>query len=277
MAATDHGTAVRLGPQDALAALALSDEAYWNQTEDDWRFFLVHGTVLGIRDKAGLLVATAALLPYSSNAAWISMVLVTESWRRRGLATGLLDDCLTLAKSKGLIPWLDATPAGARVYGPMGFTPTFEVRRLSFIGSSAPSAASSEPASEVAFDEFLARDRRAMGFDRGDLLGELSARPGSRLMSRDGAVGLVRNGRKARHIGPLFADRPDLALALVEDIVRSETGPLLIDAVDRRDGIVAGLMAAGWTVERPFQRMRHGIPSTLVPEPPMAGAGPEFG
>jgi GNAT superfamily N-acetyltransferase len=276
MAAIDHGTAARLGPQDAPVCLVLSDEAHWNQTEDDWRFFLIHGTVLGIRDREGQLVATAALLPYTSNAAWISMVLVTESWRRRGLATGLLDDCITLAKTKGLTPWLDATPAGARVYGPMGFTPTIEVRRLGLTGS-ASSTAASEPASGVVFDEFLARDRSAMGFDRGDLLGELSARPGSRLVSRDGAVGLVRNGRKARHIGPLFADRVDRALALVEDIVRSETGPLLIDAVDRRDGIVEGLTGAGWTVERPFQRMRFGMATGPAVTPPMAGAGPEFG
>jgi GNAT superfamily N-acetyltransferase len=277
MAATDHGTAARLGPQDAAACLALSDEAHWNQTEDDWRFFLIHGTVLGIRDRDGLLVATAALLPYTPNAAWISMVLVTESWRRRGLATGLLDDCLTLAKTKGLTPWLDATPAGARVYGPMGFTPTFEVRRLGFTGLLAPLTASSEPVSGVAFDELLARDRRAMGFDRGDLLGDLSARPGSRLVSRDGALGLVRNGRKARHIGPLFADHVDQALALVEDIVRSEAGPLLIDAVDGRDGMVEGLTGAGWTIERPFQRMRFGIATGQAAIPPMAGAGPEFG
>jgi GNAT superfamily N-acetyltransferase len=277
MAATDHGTSVRLGPRDALAGLALSDEAHWNQTEDDWRFFLNHGTVLGIRDADGQVVATAALLPYTSNTAWISMVLVTTTWRRRGLATRLLDDCLTLAKAKGLTPWLDATPAGAKVYGPMGFAPTLEVQRLGFNGLGAPSATSTEPNSKAAFEEFLARDRRAIGFDRSVLLGELNARPGSRLVSRDGALGLIRDGRKARHIGPLFADRPEQALALVEDIVRSETGPLLIDAVERRDGMVQGLTGSGWTIQRPFQRMRFGVASSLAPVPPMAGAGPEYG
>jgi hypothetical protein len=205
------------------------------------------------------------------------MVLVTANWRRRGLATGLLDDCLTLAKTKGMITWLDATPAGARVYGPLGFTPTLGLQRLGFTGSAAPSTASSEPASQSAFAELLARDGLAMGFDRSALLGELSARPGSRLVSRDGALGLVRSGRKARHIGPLFADRPEQALALVEAIVRSETGPLLIDAVDRQDGFLAGLTGAGWAVERPFQRMRFGLAAGKAPLPPMAGIGPEFG
>jgi GNAT superfamily N-acetyltransferase len=277
MAATDHGSAVQLGPQDGPAGLALSEEAGWNQTEDDWRFFLLHGTVLGIRDAEDHLVATAALLPYTCNAAWISMVLVTTNWRRRGLATDLLDHCLTLAKAKGLTPWLDATPAGARVYGPMGFTPTLVAQRLAFTGFGALSPASPELSSEAAFDELLARDRRAMGFDRGALLGELCARPGSRLIARDGTLALVRSGRKARHIGPLFADRPEQALALVEDIVQSEPGPLLIDAVERRDGFIDGLTGAGWTIERPFQRMRFGVASCLAPVPPMAGAGPEYG
>ena len=277
MAATDHSTAAQLGPQDVLASLALSEEANWNQTEDDWRFFLRHGTVLGIRDAEGRVVATAALLPYSAGAAWISMVLVTASWRRRGLATGLLNDCLTLAGAKGLTPWLDATPAGARVYGPMGFTPTLAAQRLAFKGPGAPSSATPEFGSGAAFDELLARDRCAMGFDRGALLSELCARPGSRLIDRDGALALVRNGRKARHIGPLFADHPPQALALIEAIVRSETGPHLIDAVERRDGFIDGLTAAGWSLERPFQRMRFGTTSGLAPVPPMAGAGPEFG
>lgn len=277
MAATDPGAAVQLGPPDVSAGLALSDEANWNQTEDDWRFFLLHGTVLGVRDAEGHVIATAALLPYSSGAAWISMVLVTANWRRRGLATRLLDDCLTFAREKALTPWLDATPAGAGVYGPMGFTPTLTAKRLSFKGLGAPPPRASEFNSEATFEELVAFDRRAMGFDRGNLLGELCARPGSRLVGREGAVGLVRDGRKARHIGPLFADRAEQALALVEAVARSESGPLLIDAVDGPNGFLEGLTGLGWTIERPFQRMRFGIAPSLVPVPPMAGAGPEYG
>jgi GNAT superfamily N-acetyltransferase len=277
MAATDHGTAFQLGPDDALAGLALSTEAHWNQTEEDWRFFLKHGTVLGIRDQERRVVATAALLPYTTTVAWISMVLVTESWRGRGLATGLLDDCLTLARAKAVTPWLDATPAGARVYGPMGFKPTLTVHRLGASGAGAQSEPPPAPAPQAAFEELLARDRRAMGFDRSTLLRELSARSNSRLCARNGALGLVRSGRKARHIGPLFADDTDQALALVDDIVRSESGPLLIDAVDGHDGFTQGLTRVGWNIERPFQRMRFGLSPGPEPVPLLAGAGPEFG
>ena len=129
MADTEHIALVELGLGDAPAGLLLSTEAHWNQNEADWRFFLSKGIVFGVRD-GKQLVATAALLPYSAGNAWISMVLVTASWRRRGIATRLVDACLNAAAKLGLTTWLDATPAGAGVYGPLGFTPTLQLRRL---------------------------------------------------------------------------------------------------------------------------------------------------
>ena len=88
---------------------------------------------------------------------------------------------------------------------------------------------------------------------------------------------LVRDGRTARHIGPLFADHPDQALALVDAIVRSETGAMLIDVVSTQGGFIEGLAARGWRIERPFQRMRFGGAATDGAEMPFAVAGPEFG
>ncbi len=267
----------KLSADDAPAGLALSTEAHWNQNEADWRFFLNRGTVLGVRDSNGLLVATAALLPYTSGNAWISMVLVTASWRRRGLATKLLDACLAAAAKQGFTTWLDATPAGATVYGPLGFAPTLELRRLrleSFVGREA--ATPPLPSSEDLGD-FMSRDRRAMGFDRSALLSELGRRPNSRLVSNGDAVALVRDGRKARHIGPLYADSADRALALVDAIVRSETGPVLIDAVSAREEFLNGLIGSGWSIERPFQRMRFGKATAQAAELPFAVTGPEYG
>src|ERR1700737_4348046 len=107
MAATDHMVIVELGPDDALAGLVLSTEAHWNQNEADWRFFLTKGIVFGVRDHDHRLVATAALLPYGPENAWISMVLVTASWRRRGLATRLVDACLDAATKQGFVSWLN--------------------------------------------------------------------------------------------------------------------------------------------------------------------------
>jgi GNAT superfamily N-acetyltransferase len=276
MAAIDHLAIERLGTDDARAGLLLSEEAHWNQNEADWRFFLTKGSVFGIRD-VDHLIATAALLPYTSGNAWISMVLVTQNWRRRGLATKLLDACLDAAAKQKLTPWLDATPAGAAVYGPLGFTPTLELRRLRFEGSVSQATIAPKFASNGSLDELIARDRHAMGFDRSPLLGELGGRSGSRLTSHRGALALIRNGRKARHIGPLFSDDAASAMALVDAIVNSETGPILIDVVNAQDKLLEHLTGSGWTIERPFQRMRFGLATTKVLQPPFAVAGPEYG
>jgi hypothetical protein len=63
----------------------------------------------------------------------------------------------------------------------------------------------------------------------------------------------------------------------VHDIVRSETGPLLVDAVASQEQFIGGLTDSGWTIERPFQRMRFGRATAKPSELPFAVAGPEYG
>lgn len=275
MAATEAAGVTRLDVSDAASGLLLSAEAHWNQNEADWRYFLRQGVVFGVRDAGDRLVATAALLPHGTSDAWISMVLVTESWRRRGLATRLVDRCLGAAKEMKLTTWLDATPAGAAVYGPLGFARVSELRRLRLQGSRAEKV--SPKLRTCTDEELIARDRAATGLDRSTLLTELSSRTGSTLAAMDDAIALVRDGRTARHIGPLFAPDDDRALALVDDIAAREPGPILIDAVASHERFVAGLVERGWSVERPFQRMRFGGGVTRSGESPFAVAGPEFG
>ena len=274
MAATEPVDIVKLDVGDAPAGLLLSTETGWNQNEADWKFFLSRGVVFGVRDGARL-VATAALLPYSAGQAWISMVLVTADFRRRGIATKLVDACLGAAAKQGLTTWLDATPVGATVYGPLGFEPTLQLRRLRLTTPQAPGGRGS--LSNGNLNTLTARDAGAMGFDRRPLLSEFFARPGSRIVSDDRAIALVRDGRTARHLGPLLADNADQALRLAEAIVGTEAGPWLIDAVHSQEAFLNGLLASGWTIERPFQRMRFG-PATAPPtQLPFAVAGPEFG
>jgi GNAT superfamily N-acetyltransferase len=274
MADTEHVALAELGVGDAPAGLLLSTEAHWNQNEADWRFFLSRGIVFGVRD-GKQLVATATLLPYSAGNAWISMVLVTAAWRRRGIATRLVDACLNAAAKLGLTTWLDATPAGAGVYGPLGFTPTLQLRRLRL--QVPAKGGTPHPLSACTTGDFIARDQRALGFERSLLLTEFAGRSGSRVVSSGDAVVLVRDGRTARQIGPLLAESHQSALGLVDAIVRSEQGPWLLDAVHSRDEFLQGLTTAGWTIERPFQRMRFGRTTTLAVDPPFAVAGPEFG
>src|SRR5262249_30534840 len=117
-----------LGPADSAAGAALSREAGWNQTERDWTL------MLEIRQGAGLfaaqqhaVVATAIVLPCAAPMTgrrpigFVSMVLVTPAWQRRGLATWLTERCVRALEADGCTPVLDATPAGQGVYRQLGF------------------------------------------------------------------------------------------------------------------------------------------------------------
>jgi hypothetical protein len=134
-----------------------------------------------------------------------------------------------------------------------------------------------EPISNGSIDELISRDAGAMGFARSALLREFAGRSGSRLVSRDSALALVRDGRTARQIGPLYANDAAAAVILVEAIAASESGSLLIDVVGDHSGFLDNLTGSGWSIERPFQRMRFGRAIAPGPELPFAVAGPEFG
>ena len=57
-------------------------------------------------------------------------MLVTAAHRRRSLATRLLHRCIAEITAAGLVPVLDATPAGRAVYAPLGFTEAWSFTRL---------------------------------------------------------------------------------------------------------------------------------------------------
>jgi GNAT superfamily N-acetyltransferase len=269
----------QLAPSNAAAGLALSDEAGWNQTIEDWGYFLQHGCVFGIRDAERRLIASAALLPFPP-VTWISMVLVTSSWRRRGLANRLMAHCIEIAQTRKLEPWLDATPAGATVYGPMGFTETKiglnRLRRMATGRRSRGEWASSKADLQVLLD----CDRRAMGFERGDLLRHFAGREGSAIYTVGSAIGLVRAGRKARQIGPVYAADETDALTLFDRVLTEEAGELVIDISSAQTEVQGCLQSRGFAFERPYSRMRFGTGAPTVragSAEMVAVAGPEFG
>jgi GNAT superfamily N-acetyltransferase len=279
MGATDVAFDIReLSIADAPAGLALSDEAGWNQTVEDWRVFLAQGTVFGLRDAEDRVIATAALLP-SPPVTWISMVLVSAKWRRRGFANTLMTHCIETARARDLEPWLDATPAGAAVYRPVGFTETglslARLRRTSDGGGMQPK----QRPCPASLQRLLDADRRAMGFDRGDLIRSFADRAGSSIYQTGDAIALVRDGRKARQIGPVYAQEERAAIALFERILGDESGSLVIDLASAHAEAHEFLLSRGFVFERPFARMRFGggAPQATGSTELIAVAGPEFG
>ncbi|MEO7336636.1 MAG: GNAT family N-acetyltransferase, partial [Caldimonas sp.] len=146
MGASDGLEGVALALSDVPGGLALSGEAGWNQSADDWAYFIEQGHAIGFRTGAGALVATAAQVAYAGGFGWISMVLVDRAWRHRGLASLLVESCVKRLRTQNVAPTLDATPAGQPVYRHLGFRPGFAFERWKGHGtgpSTSPSPLSS--------------------------------------------------------------------------------------------------------------------------------------
>jgi len=119
-------------PSDLTFAQQLCRAAGWNQTEADWLRLLQlgpEGCFLISAD--GQPAGTATTTVYSEQLAWIGMVLVHPAFRRRGLATRLMQHCLSWLRDGLGIPCikLDATPAGQPLYRRLGFQIDAELHR----------------------------------------------------------------------------------------------------------------------------------------------------
>ena len=280
----------RLTEPDIHAGLALSDAAGWNQTSDDWALFIRHGRTIGLRDAAGRWVATAAALPYGRDRGWISMVLVDAAWRHRGLASRLLDECVAHLRAEGIVPVLDATPAGAAVYRRLGFVPGFEIDRWEqpalAAGTATPATSPAVMTADLAdLDTLLALDRAATGLDRRFLLSSFLSRPGTQAWRADDGRGFViaRAGRRAVQIGPLVAGDAGQAAALLDVAIADATArdasqAIFLDLPRAHRPLADRLERQGFARQRPFVRMALG-----ASEAPRLGtgmvvlAGPEFG
>jgi GNAT superfamily N-acetyltransferase len=266
----------RLDTADLPAALALSAEAGWNQTVEDWRIFLDQGRVFACRAGDGQPVATAAILPYG-DFAWISMVLVTAAQRQRGMGSLLLRHCISELQRDGRIPYLDATPAGEKVYLPLGFQPVFGITRWQGQGAGVGTGQGSS-AMPVDADACQALDEAAFGARRAPLLHSFIKRLPTLARQQDEAFVVARNGRLATQIGPLVAGSEAQALDLLKAALDHVAGPVFLDVPDRWTGLGGELQRRGFTIQRGFRRMAFNSSNANGdPARSFVIAGPEFG
>ncbi len=284
MAASEALSLVALTLADVAGGLALSGAAGWNQTADDWAFFIQQGHATGFRTASGVLIATAAALAYSGGLGWISMVLVAHDWRHRGLASRLMEGCVKRLQSLHVAPVLDATPAGEPVYRHLGFRAGFDLERWE--GTLPPDAAAATEVSALRradasdLDAIAALDQAANGVGRRPLLQNLLARPGTQAwMARDRSGFVVaREGTRATQIGPLVARDPGAAITLLEGAFGARAGPVFLDVPSRWRELANRLERRGYVRQRPFVRMSLGTAAPLAcGDRLFVLAGPEFG
>jgi GNAT superfamily N-acetyltransferase len=275
METTEHP----LGTQHLAGCMALSAAVAWNQNEADWRLMLEIGHGWGISLADGTLAASTLVLPYGGFA-WVSMVLVHPAHRRKGYATHLLRTAISDLERRGLTPILDATPAGRTVYGQEGFEDRWTFNRF-YLGNRARgtlvegTVRQLEPAD---WPGILQLDREAFGASRERLLRALHRRlPQAALVVEGDGFVLGRDGREARHIGPLVARDAAAARALLTHALAAVEPPLYIDLAEH--ALLQPLLEArGFAFQRPFTRMVRGVaPAPGKTELTFLVAGPELG
>jgi predicted N-acetyltransferase YhbS len=285
MTETPGASIRKMTVDDVPAGLSLCRSARWNQTERDWRHFLAaapEGALVAEED--GSVIGTVAMLPYGPFA-WISMVLVHPAARGRGVGTLLLERGLALVP-EGVTARLDATPAGEVLYRKLGFAGEYGLERW-FLDSGPvrpvpqPSARPLEPSDWPAVEEM---DLRAFGAPRTGLLRRFAAEAPEYCWVLDGEGGLRgylfgRHGHVREHLGPMVASDQGTARTLLESCLAGvPERAVFLDVPDDQQAFRMFLLAKGFVIERPFERMYRGaLRAPGLPSLIYAIAGPEFG
>ncbi len=208
------------------------------------------------------------------------MVLVTPAFRHRGIATRLLRDAMAALQAQSRTPMLDATPAGAAVYRPLGFRDVLSMRRWQGRGREGPPSRLRQ-AMVTDVPMLTELDAKAFGASRPFLMASFLsflARLGTRALIGEGGFVVRRSGFRADQIGPLVAPDEASAATLLAAALDAAPGPVFIDLLDGREPLARMLSGRGFEVQRPFTRMALGT-STPFGDPALlfAAAGPEFG
>ena len=182
---------------DVPLCLELCAEAGWNQTARDWlRLMALAPTGCFGIDAGQRLVATATVVSYGQQLAWIGMVLVRPAHRGQGLARALLQHALDYGRQHKIACLkLDATALGEPVYRKLGFVEECGVER--WVRQPGPAV----PLKHTARYVFqAAADRHAFGADRSALLWLLEREEA--FSTGDGSYALGRPGTSASYFGP---------------------------------------------------------------------------
>jgi ribosomal protein S18 acetylase RimI-like enzyme len=260
------------------AALRLSNEAGWNQREEDWRAAVdmtPGASFCAIAD--GVLVGTCIGIDYGAFS-WIAMMLVDPAFQRRGVGATLLRrtiDALPAGRPIGL----DATAVGRLLYEQHGFQDTCLLARwvaehVTLEGGHeaeavrpVPVIRSIEPADLPAIGSI---DQGVFGGNRRRLLEwALSVGPECcAIATVDGELaGYVfgRRGRVFTHAGTMIARTQSIAQALLRYVAKAAPHPVGIDAFESLPEWTTWLASCGFSRQRPLARMMR---------PPAGESGP---
>lgn len=278
--------------QDIGFAMSLKDQAGWNQCETDWRRLIElqpDGCFIALDSDRP--VATVATTLFDS-VGWISMLLVNESDRGRGIGAALMERALSFLDSHDAqTVRLDATPLGQPLYEKLGFAPEYELARFSGKVENAPARSTVGPtitptitiARADQLPAMIEFDRIVTGTNRYKLLKQLHAENPDLLHVKVEAgqiqgYAAMRRGSLACQIGPVIAGSQDAGRMLCEAaLVLWADGQVIIDIPLANQQAVQWAQGHGFSIQRSLMRMFRGLAIDDKPENIWACFGPEKG
>ena len=271
---------------DIPAGMRLKTAADWNQTEADWKLYL--GISPGGCFAAvfrGKVVGTVTTTNYANSVGWIGMMLVDPEYRRRGIASRLMQHAIEHLSECETIK-LDATPAGKKVYDRLGFREEYSLCRMTTATAPYIKTTNTEiiPITDDDFTEIAKTDEAVFGADRMPVLQFLAHHnPGTarKLIRNDTITGycMGRPGTNFYQVGPIVAETEQDALDLIKEILSNLKGQaVVIDVPGVQRNFLKWLVSCGFTKERPFIRMYYGSNAHPgLPEKVFGISGPELG
>jgi GNAT superfamily N-acetyltransferase len=262
----------RMELRDVGRGLELCRAAGWNQTERDWRHFVEQSRAgCLVEEREGRVVGTSATLDYGDEFSWIAMVLVDPDCRGQGVGTRLLEASIELLAGRKSIR-LDATPAGERVYRPLGFKEEFALARYERPAGEIESGGCAAVGADD-WDWILALDREAFGTGRETILRWLAeGAPELAMKSGDGYC-FGRKGHRFDQVGPIVARSEAAAEELLRAAIARCRREVVVDAPIEHEPMLASL---GFRKQRPFLRMSLGEAPAFDASLNFGITGPEF-
>ena len=250
-----------LRPADMPGLIRLKEAASWNQTDEDWlRVLSIEPDGCFGIDCEGSLAATATVVCYGTDLAWIGMVLTLPEFRGRGLARKLMEHSIAYCERRG-VGWakLDATDMGAPIYAKLGFEPECAVERC---------LREPEPVSAKGgtgrYEPELGLDRRAFGADRSALLAALAAQDAAAIPGEAFAMG--RPGSRAAFFGPCVSRSTECVRRLLEWYLAAHSQePVFWDLLPENQAAADVAKEFGFAPVRRLARMGRRIAPAAAP------------
>lgn len=243
----------------AQVAISWADGEGWNPGLDDAeRFLAADPDSFLATERAGEIVATVSCALYGDSYAFIGFYIVRSDLRGRGIGSPLLERAL--ARADGRVVGLDGVLVQQASYERQGFVLAHRNVRWRTLGGGERPAELVE-LSAVPFEQLLAFDSAVFGSERERFLRAWIERPAGHALAclergRVAGYAVLRPCRVGAKIGPLFADGPNVAEALLAGLLAA-AGPGTEVFIDMpAANLRANQLRAGRSMEPSFETAR---------------------